>query len=95
MVFLQRQVHLVPVLRLIRYAQLQQDQLLVLANALSDAVVHTLTSGRGIFEFNIVVTASGPNHGKPAAPFAWSKRSCHTATLFEFGLYVLLVFSTL
>lgn len=39
----------------------------MLANALSDAVVHTLTSGRWIFEFNIVVAASGPNHSKPAA----------------------------
>ncbi len=61
-------LHLVPVLRLVRYTQLQQHQLLMLADALSDTVVDTLASGSWILELNIVVTASRPDHCKPAAP---------------------------
>jgi len=67
----------VPVLRLVRYAQLQQHQLLMLADALSDTVVNTLAGGSWILELDIVVTASGPNHCKPAAPrqLVWLLRS--------------------
>lgn len=66
-----------PVLRLVRNAQLQQYQLLMLADALSDAVVNALAGGSWILELNVVVTASRPDHCKPAAPcqLVWLLRS--------------------
>lgn len=58
--------YLVPVLGRIRYAQLQQHQLLMLADALSDAEVHTLAAGGWVFQLHIVVTAGGANDCKSA-----------------------------
>ena len=76
-------IHLVPVLRLVRYAQLQQHQLLMLADALSDTVVNTLASGSWVLELNIVVTAGRPNHCKPAAPWqlVWLLRTAWSPAL--------------
>ncbi len=58
--------YLVPVLGCIRYAQLQQHQLLMLADAPSDAVVHTLAAGGWVFQLHIVVTAGGADDCKSA-----------------------------
>ena len=58
--------YLVPVLRRVRYAQLQQHQLLVLADTPADAVVYTLTAGGWLFQLHMVVTACRANHRKPA-----------------------------
>ena len=59
-------IYLVPVLRFVGDAQLQQHQLLMLADALADAVVHTLTCWRWILQLYVVVAASRPNHCKSA-----------------------------
>ena len=58
--------YLVPVLRRVRYTQLQQHQLLVLADTPANAVVHTLAAGGWVLQLHIVVTASGTNDCKPA-----------------------------
>jgi len=81
----------VPVLRLVRYAQLQQHQLLMLADALSDTVVNTLASGSWILELNIVVTASRPDHCKPAAPcqLVWLLRTVWSPALANEGSTVM------
>ncbi len=61
--------HLVPVLPLVpfKHAQVHKYEPQMLAEAMPVDKIWTLTSGITVFQLHNVLTASRPNHHKPAA----------------------------